>query len=262
VSCRCWRDYKRIGDGDAGPNTGGMGAYSPVLDLPDAQAGSLAFAVHQPIVDWMRERGTPFHGVLYAGIMLTSDGPKVLEFNVRFGDPETQAVLPRLQSSLLELMLRAVRPGGLLGDDPEREPLRFAPRWAVTVVLASAGYPASSSNGDPISGLDRLGDDVEVTHAGTALRADGTIVTAGGRVLNVTGFGPDAESARRSAYAGAEMISFEGMQLRGDIAAGAGDRSGPAEARTLESWLAEWSAQEQERERERELELEPEGRDG
>jgi len=248
------RDYKRVGEGDTGPNTGGMGAYSPVLDLPDAQAGGLAFAVHQPIVDWMRERGTPFHGVLYAGIMLTDDGPKVLEFNVRFGDPETQAVLPRLQCSLLELMLRTVRPGGLIGDDPEQELLRFAPQWAVTVVLASAGYPVSSRSGDPISGLDRVPDDVEVTHAGTARRPDGTIVTAGGRVLNVTGFGPDAESARRSAYAGAGMISFEGMQLRGDIASGAGDRSGSADARTLENWLTEWFVQEQE--------LELEGRDG
>jgi phosphoribosylamine---glycine ligase len=248
------RDYKRIGDGDAGPNTGGMGAYSPVLDLPDAQAGSLAFAVHQPIVDWMRERGTPFHGVLYAGIMLTPDGPKVLEFNVRFGDPETQAVLPRLRCSLLELMLRTVRPGGLIGDDPEQELLRFAPEWAVTLVLASAGYPASSSSGDPISGLERVPDDVEVTHAGTARRPDGTIVTAGGRVLNVTGFGHDAESARRSAYAAAGMISFEGMQLRGDIASGAGDRSGSADAQTLERWLTESSVEEQE--------LELEGHDG
>ena len=248
------RDYKRIGDGDAGPNTGGMGAYSPVLDLPDAQAGSLAFAVHQPIVDWMRERGTPFHGILYAGIMLTADGPKVLEFNVRFGDPETQAVLPRMESNLLELMLRTARPGGLIGDDPEQELLRFAPEWAVTVVLASAGYPASSSSGDPISGLDRVPDDVEVTHAGTARRPDGTIVTAGGRVLNVTGFGPDAESARRAAYAAAGMISFEGMQLRGDIAAGAESRSEPAGSRSIESWLTEWSAEEQE--------LELESRDG
>ncbi len=248
------RDYKRIGDGDAGPNTGGMGAYSPVLDLPDEQAGSLAFAVHQPIVDWMRARGTPFHGVLYAGIMLTADGPRVLEFNVRFGDPETQAVLPRLECSLLELMLRAVRPGGLIGDNPEQELLRFAPEWAVTVVLASAGYPACSSSGDPISGLDRVPEDVEVTHAGTALAPDGTIVTAGGRVLNVTGFGPDAESARRSAYAAAGMISFDGMQLRGDIAAGAEHQSEPAGSRSIESWLTEWSPEEQK--------LELESRDG
>jgi phosphoribosylamine--glycine ligase len=251
------RDFKRIGEGDAGPNTGGMGAYSPVIDLPDKQAGTLAFFVHQPIVDWMRARGTPFHGVLYAGVMLTADGPKVLEFNVRFGDPETQAVLPRLESDLLGLLFRSVRPGGLIGEDSEKDVPWWSPEWAVTVVLASAGYPASSSSGEEISGLDLMPEDVEVTHAGTALQADGTIVTAGGRVLNVTGLGPDAESARESAYAAAGMISFEGMQLRGDIAAGAGE--GPATSvsdgwRTLEDWFREWGGAEEE--------LELEGLDG
>jgi phosphoribosylamine--glycine ligase len=236
------RDYKRIGEGDSGPNTGGMGSYSPVLDLPDELGFSLALFVHQPIVDWMRERGTPFHGVLYAGLMLTEQGPRVLEFNVRFGDPETQAVLPRMESDFLELLFRSVRPGGLIGEDPEEDFPRWLGEWAVTVVLASAGYPASSSSGDPISGLDRLPDDVEVTHAGTAAEPDGTIVTAGGRVLNVTGFGPDAESARESAYAGARMISFEGMQLRGDIAAAAGESSPEIEGwRSLDSWFEEWS---------------------
>jgi phosphoribosylamine--glycine ligase len=174
-------------------------------------------SVHQPIVELMRKRGNPFHGVLYAGLMLTADGPKVLEFNVRFGDPETQAVLPRLQSDLLELLLKATRPGGLAGVR-----LRWSPRWAVTVVLASAGYPASSSSGDVISGLENLPADVEVTHAGTAL-AEGAVVTAGGRVLNVTALGDDPESARRSAYAGAGMISFDGMQIRSDIAAHAAE---------------------------------------
>ena len=164
-------------------------------------------------MDLLRARGTPFHGVLYAGLMLTPEGPRVLEFNVRFGDPETQAVLPRLRSDLLELLLAASRPGGLAGVE-----LEFSPDWAVTVVLASAGYPASSSSGDPISGLDLVADGVEVTHAGTALAPDGTIVTAGGRVLNVTALGADAERARASAYAAAMMISFEGMQLRRDIA--------------------------------------------
>ncbi|HYM46004.1 MAG TPA: phosphoribosylamine--glycine ligase [Solirubrobacteraceae bacterium] len=241
------RDYKRVGEGDTGPNTGGMGAYSPVVDLPDQQVDSLAFFVHQPIVDWMRDRGTPFHGVLYAGIMLTAEGPKVLEFNVRFGDPETQAVLPRMGSELLDLLLRAVRAGGLIGDNPEEEFPWWLSEWAVTVVLASAGYPASSSRGDPISGLDLVPDDVEVTHAGTALAPDGTIVTAGGRVLNVTGFGRDAESARESAYAAARMISFEGMQLRGDIAVGAGESPPAPEGwRTLESWLTAWSEEEDE----------------
>ena len=207
------RDFKRIGEGDRGPNTGGMGSYSPVVGFDRALVDEIVAAVHQPIVDLMRARGAPFHGVLYAGLMLTPDGPRVLEFNARFGDPETQAVLPRLRSDLLELLLCATRPGGLAAAE-----LRWADEWAVTVVLASAGYPASSHSGDPIAGLDSVPAEVEVTHAGTARTGDGTVVTAGGRVLNVTGFGPDARSARAAAYAGADMISFDGMQLRRDIA--------------------------------------------
>lgn len=207
------RDFKRIGEGDRGPNTGGMGSYSPVAGFDRARVDEIAAAVHQPIVDLMRARGAPFHGVLYAGLMLTPDGPRVLEFNARFGDPETQAVLPRLRSDLLELLLCATRPGGLAAAE-----LRWADEWAVTVVLASAGYPASSHSGDPIAGLDSVPAEAEVTHAGTARTGDGTVVTAGGRVLNVTGFGPDARSARAAAYAGADMISFDGMQLRRDIA--------------------------------------------
>jgi phosphoribosylamine--glycine ligase len=250
------RDYKRIGAGDRGPNTGGMGAYSPVADLPDGQAGELTRFVHDPIVKWMRARGTPYHGVLYAGLMLTADGPKVLEFNVRFGDPETQAILPRLDSDLLELLLRSVRPGGLIDEDPERPLAWWSPEWAVTVVLASAGYPASSSSGDPIAGLEQVPDEVEVTHAGTAVRADGTIVTAGGRVLNVTALGADADTARASAYAAARMISFEGMQLREDVAAGAGASSGASDGwRSLDDWLREWAGIEED-------ELETEARGG
>ena len=137
------RDFKRIGEGDRGPNTGGMGSYSPVVGFDDERVKEIVATVHQPVVDLMRERGTPFHGVLYAGLMLTPQGISVLEFNVRFGDPETQAVLPRLRSDLLELLLRASRPGGLEGVR-----LEWSPDWAVTVVLASAGYPASSSSGD------------------------------------------------------------------------------------------------------------------
>lgn len=209
------RDFKRIFDGDLGPNTGGMGAYSPVAGLDAERMCEIAREVHQPIVKLMRERGHPFHGVLYAGLMLTAGGPRVLEFNVRFGDPETQAVLPRLRSDLLELLLATARPGGLATVE-----LEWAPDWAVTLVLASAGYPASSSSGDPISGLDRTPACVEITHAGTARAHDGTFVTAGGRVLNVTALGAGAEEARTAAYAGAEMISFEGMQLRHDIAEG------------------------------------------
>ena len=241
------RDFKRIGDGDRGPNTGGMGAYSPVAGLSESDVMDLSYFLQQPIVDWMRARGTPYHGVLYAGLMLTADGPRVLEFNVRFGDPETQAVLPRMESDLLDLMLRAVRPGGLIEEDPTQPLSWWSPDWAVTVVLASAGYPASSSSGDPLAGLERVPDEVEITHAGTESAPDGTILTAGGRVLNVTGFGPDSESARESAYAAAQMISFEGMQLRGDIAAGAEETPpAPAGARTLKSWFTEWAGGEEE----------------
>jgi phosphoribosylamine---glycine ligase len=210
------RDFKRVYDGDEGPNTGGMGSYSPVAGIDAATVHGLVAAVHQPVLDLMRARGTPFHGVLYAGLMLTADGPKVLEFNVRFGDPETQAVLPRLESDLLELLLAATRPGGLEGAE-----LRWSEEWAVTLVLASAGYPVSSSSGDEIRGLEEVPGGIEVTHAGTARGAapGDAIVTAGGRVLNVTALGASAGSAREAAYAAAQTISFDGMQLRGDIAA-------------------------------------------
>src|SRR3954469_21228512 len=206
------RDFKRIGEGDTGPNTGGMGASSPV---PEAEGlvDEIRATVLQPVVDELARRGTPFHGVLYAGLMLTADGPRVLEFNVRFGDPETQAVLPRLRSDLLDLLLRATRPGGLAGAQPI-----WDARCAVTVVLASRGYPASSSSGDVISGLDEVPAGIEVTHAGTAER-DGEVVTAGGRVLNVTALGRDPAAAREAAYAAAEVIRFDGMQMRRDIAA-------------------------------------------
>jgi phosphoribosylamine--glycine ligase len=213
------QDYKRIYDGDKGPNTGGMGSYSPVPGFDSAEIDRIADQVHRPIVETMRRRGIPYQGVLYAGLMLTDSGPKVLEFNCRFGDPETQAVLPRLRSDLLALCLASRTAGGLAGLEAN-----FGDDWAVTVVLASAGYPASSSKGDVITGLDEAGalEEVEVTHAGTA-RRDGEVVTAGGRVLNVTGLGPTAANARRRAYDAAELISFEGMQLRTDIAARAVD---------------------------------------
>jgi phosphoribosylamine--glycine ligase len=209
------RDFKRVFDGDEGPNTGGMGSYSPVVGVDAERLRELVAMVHQPIVDLMRERRTPFHGVLYAGLMLTPEGPRVLEFNARFGDPETQAVLPRLRSDLLELLLAATRSGGLEGAE-----LSWSEDWAVTLVLASAGYPASSSSGDEIRGLDQVPAGIEVTHAGTAVR-DQAIVTAGGRVLGITALGPSAESARAGAYAAAQKISFDGMQLRRDIAANA-----------------------------------------
>jgi phosphoribosylamine---glycine ligase len=207
------QDYKRIFDGDEGPNTGGMGSYSPVPHVDAQRAAEICAAVHQPVLEELGRRGIMFQGVLYAGLMMTAQGPRVLEFNVRFGDPETQAILPRLRSDLLELIDAATTPGGLRGAA-----LHWSPEMAVTVVLASAGYPASSSSGDPISGLDRVGDGVCVTHAGTARGADGAVVTAGGRVLSVTGLGADAAVARRKAYAAADMIEFEGKQMRRDIA--------------------------------------------
>jgi phosphoribosylamine---glycine ligase len=209
------QDYKRIYDGDQGPNTGGMGSYSPVPAIGAEQAAELVARVHQPVLDELRSRGIDFHGVLYAGLMLTPDGPKVLEFNARFGDPETQAILPRLQTDLLELLAAATATGGLEGIE-----LDWDPRSAVTVVLASAGYPASSSSGDVIDGLERVGGgDVFVTHAGTAIRHDGHVVTDGGRVLSVTSLGDDIAAARATAYAAVDMIDFRGRQQRRDIAA-------------------------------------------
>jgi phosphoribosylamine--glycine ligase len=207
------QDYKRIFDGDLGPNTGGMGSYSPVSEVDAGRAAELARAIHQPVLDELTRREIRFHGVLYAGLMMTADGPKVLEFNVRFGDPETQAILPRLRSDLLELMQAALESGGLSGAE-----LEWAPESAVTVVLASRGYPESSSSGDVIRGLDRVPGDVIVSHAATAGSADGHIATAGGRVLNVTALAPDLATARAGAYAAADMITFEGRQLRRDIA--------------------------------------------
>jgi phosphoribosylamine--glycine ligase len=206
------RDFKRIGEGDRGPNTGGMGAYSPVAGVDGAFVDRVRAEVHQPVLDELARRGTPFHGVLYAGLMLTAGGFRVLEYNVRFGDPETQAVLPRLRSDLLDLLLRATRPGGLEGAR-----LEWDARAAVTLVLASRGYPESSSSGDVIEGLERVPAAAEVTHAGTAER-DGAIVTAGGRVLNVTALGDGVPAARAAAYAAAEVIAFDGRQLRRDIA--------------------------------------------
>ncbi len=216
------QDYKRIGEGDEGPNTGGMGSYSPVPGFDNGHVKVLARAVHQPVVDEMRRRGTPYHGVLYAGLMITDAGPKVLEFNCRFGDPETQAVLPRLRSDLLDLLDRSTRLGGLAGAAPE-----WSPDWAVTVVLASRGYPESSSKGDEIAGLRAIDSlETELFHAGTAESADGRLVTAGGRVLNVTGIGSSPAEARERAYDAAEKIQFDGKQMRRDIAARAVERVG------------------------------------
>ena len=212
------RDFKRIGERDTGPNTGGMGAFSPVPGISSALVEEIVATVHQPIVDELRRRGTPFHGVLYAGLMIGRSGVATLEFNVRFGDPETQAVLPRLRSDLLDLLSRASRPGGLAGAE-----LEWDERSAVTVVLAARGYPEAPGVGDEILGLDAVGAGVEVTHAGT--RRDGErILTAGGRVIGVTALGDSLPGARASAYAAADQIRFEGRQMRRDIALAAGGR--------------------------------------
>lgn len=213
------QDYKRIFDNDEGPNTGGMGSYSPVPGAGADEVAGISGLVHQPIVDELARRGTPFHGVLYAGLMMTADGPRVLEYNTRFGDPETQAVLPRLRSDLLDLLRRACDAGGLEGAQ-----LEWDPRWAVTLVLASAGYPEDPRLGDEISGLDPEPAGVEVTYAGVKLE-DGVPVTAGGRVLNVTALGESPGAARAAAYAGAEEVRFEGRQMRSDIALRAQERT-------------------------------------
>lgn len=206
------QDYKRIFDGDAGPNTGGMGSYCPVPCVDEALYASFVDDVVRPTVAELVRRGIDFRGVLYAGLMLTAEGPQVLEFNCRFGDPETQAILPRLESDLLEILWAAAR--------GERLPASVAwrPGPAVGVVMASRGYPASSSKGDVISGLHAASGvaGVKVYHAGTA-RHDDQVVTAGGRVLTVTALGATFAEARARAYEGVAAISFQGEQHRSDI---------------------------------------------
>ena len=209
------QDFKRAYDGDEGPNTGGMGAYCP-YPFDATEFASLRGQVFEPVLAELTSRGHTYVGVLYAGLILTAEGPKVLEFNARFGDPETQVVLPRLRSDLGELLLACAR--GELGSGVE---LEWDDNAAVTVVLASGGYPGAYDTGTPIDGLDAAaGDSVLVFHAGT--RSDGDrIVTAGGRVLAVTGMAASVDQARATAYAAADRIHFEGLQRRSDIAAGA-----------------------------------------
>ncbi|GAA5143050.1 phosphoribosylamine--glycine ligase [Nocardioides marinquilinus] len=211
------QDFKRIGDGDAGPNTGGMGAYTPLPWAPSDLVEQVQREVLQPTVDEMARRGTPFAGLLYAGLALTSRGVRVVEFNARFGDPETQPLLALLESPLLPLLLGAAT--GTLADVP---PPAFRAGAAVGVVLASKGYPASASVGDPIAGLDEAEalDGVHVVQAGTALGPDGDLVTAGGRVLAVVGTGASVAEAREAAYRGVAVVDFPGAQHRTDIAAG------------------------------------------
>lgn len=215
------RDHKRLGDGDTGPNTGGMGAYSPLPDLPDASADDLAARFHRPILAELARRGTPFRGALYAGLMLTADGPVLLECNARFGDPETQVVLPRLAAPLGPLLLAAAR-GRLLetarplGLDGARLPV--LPTATVGIVLAAAGYPDAPRPDDPIEGLDRArAAGALVFHGGTARNESGGYVTAGGRILTVVGRGTDQATARAQAEDAAELIAFQGVQRRHDI---------------------------------------------
>jgi phosphoribosylamine--glycine ligase len=210
------QDFKRIGDGDTGPNTGGMGSYSPVSFVDDEMAGRLVEEAVAPLVDALGARGIEYRGVLYAGLILTPDGPKVLEFNVRFGDPETQVVLPRLVGDVASLLAEVA--AGELVSTP-----RFSSDAAVCVVLASEGYPEAPRTGVVIHGLEKVAalEGVSVFHAGTARSGDGEVVTAGGRVLGITGVGGSLALARERAYRGVDAIDWPGMQVRTDIAAGA-----------------------------------------
>ncbi len=207
------QDHKRIGDGDTGPNTGGMGAYSPVPVAPDSIVDEVMERAVEPTLAALRARGIEYRGVLYAGLMLTPDGLKVLEYNVRFGDPETQVVLPRIESDLVELLAGAA--AGSLGEPPE-----FSDDALVTVVAASEGYPQAPRTGDVIEGIDaaRSLDGVTVYAAGVKQNATGELLTGGGRVLNVVGRGPTIAEARDRAYTGVAEIRWPGMQYRSDIA--------------------------------------------
>jgi phosphoribosylamine--glycine ligase len=211
------QDFKRVGDGDTGPNTGGMGAYAPVAGI---DAEEIVDAVHRPVLEELARRGSPFVGVLYAGLMLTDEGPRVLEFNCRFGDPETQPIVTLLEDDLLGVLAAAAR-----GDLRERE-LRVSDEAAVTVVLAAGGYPEKGDTGSPIEGIeDAERDGALVFHAGTAMRA-GRLVTNGGRILAVTATGETLPDARAAAYAAVERIDFPGARYRRDVAAERAQRVG------------------------------------
>jgi phosphoribosylamine---glycine ligase len=205
------QDFKRIGDGDTGPNTGGMGSYSPVPGLGEVEIEELLDSVHRPVLDELAARDAPFSGLLYAGLMLTEDGPRVLEFNCRFGDPETQSILPLVEGDLLGA-LRGAAVGELDAD------LAVGGGASVTVVLAGGDYPARSNSGTPITGIQEAeAAGTLVFHAGTARQGE-QLVTNGGRSLNVTGVADDLSGAREAAYEAAAKIVFDGMQFRRDIA--------------------------------------------
>jgi phosphoribosylamine--glycine ligase len=223
------RDHKRIFDGDRGPNTGGMGAYSPLPDLGGDACRALVAAIHRPVLAAMAARGTPFRGALYAGLMLTAEGPRLLEFNVRFGDPEAQAILPRLDIPLAPLLHaaatdRLAAAAAALGVDGLADGtglLPATPGAAVGVVLAAEGYPGTVTSGDPIRGLEEArAVGALVFEAGTRRRDDGVPVTRGGRVLTVVGQGPDRASAAAQAYRAAALVEFRGRQYRTDIGRG------------------------------------------
>ena len=211
------QDFKRVGDGDTGPNTGGMGAYSPVPGVGEAEVEQLLESVHRPVLAELARRDSPFTGLLYAGLMLTDDGPRVLEFNCRFGDPETQSVLPRLDGDLLPLLW-----GAATGDLDEQAALGAGA--AVTVVLAGGEYPERGDSGTPIKGVEEAeATGALVFHAGTA-RHDDRLVTNGGRVLAVTATGEDVGAARATAYEAVDRISFSGMRFRRDIGLAAAEQ--------------------------------------
>jgi phosphoribosylamine--glycine ligase len=212
------RDHKRLCDGDTGPNTGGMGAYSPLPDLPDDLVDRLVERVHRPILAELARRGWPFVGFLYAGMMLTVDGPILLECNARLGDPEAQVILPRLAAPLGPVLAAAAR--GNLRAAIAEDGLPAFPGAAVGIVLASQGYPGTPKRGLPIEGLEAArGAGALVFHGGSVGRPDGGYATSGGRVLTVVGCGPDLPRAREAAEEAANLISWEGMQRRRDIAA-------------------------------------------
>jgi phosphoribosylamine--glycine ligase len=212
------QDFKRAYDGDQGPNTGGMGSYSPVPGIGQSEVEAILEQVHRPVLAELNDRGHPFIGVLYAGLMRTDEGLKVLEFNVRFGDPETQAILPRLEGDLLEALAAAAN--GDLGDLK----LGVSDQACVTVVLAAGNYPAGSDKGSPITGIAAAEETGAIVfQAGTAMR-DETLLTSGGRVLNVSALGSTIAEARERAYAACEKISWEGMRYRTDIALAAAKR--------------------------------------
>jgi phosphoribosylamine--glycine ligase len=209
------QDFKRVGDGDEGPNTGGMGAYSPLDWAPANLADLVVHRIAQPTIDEMRHRGTPFVGALYVGLALTSRGPRVVEFNARFGDPDGQASLARLRTPLGTLLYAAAD-----GRLDEVGPLRVDPAYAVTVVIASPGYPAAPRTGQPVAGVDAAesAENVYVLHAGTSRDADGLLVSAGGRVVDVVATGHTLAEARDAAYRAVDEIQLQGSHHRTDIA--------------------------------------------